>query len=205
MDDEVARRLVHASGSILPTAWVVGQLDAVPELPWQVVRYVLVLASLTALALELIRLFVGLDWAIFEKLTREYEQDNLAGYALYMFGGTFAGLLFVPAVAVPAMYMLTLGDPISGLLGSGELRRVKRLRVLGTMFTVSLVFALPFLPAVAAVAAAVASTLADGVKPVVATYVIDDNLTIPILASVTAAAVLVATGEPVDAVVTALA
>jgi dolichol kinase len=205
MDDEVARRLVHASGAILPTAWVVGQLDAVPELPWQVVRYVLVLATVVALGLEIIRLFVGLDWAIFEKLTREYEQENLAGYALYIIGGTFAGLLFVPAVAVPAMYMLTIGDPISGLLGSGELRRVKRLRVLGTMFVVSLAFALPFLPVVAALGAAAASTLADGVKPVVATYVIDDNLTIPIFASAAAAGVLVATGEPVDAVVTALA
>ncbi|WP_256295927.1 dolichol kinase [Haloarchaeobius salinus] len=205
MDDEVARRLVHASGAILPTTWVVGQLDAVPELPWQVVRYVLVLATILALGLEVIRLFVGLDWAIFEKLTREYEQENLAGYALYIIGGTFAGLLFVPEVAVPAMYMLTIGDPISGLLGSGELRTVKRPRVLGTMFVVSLAFALPFLPVVAAVGAAVASTLADGVKPVVATYVIDDNLTIPILASMAAAAVLVATGEPVEAVVTAMA
>ncbi|WP_440988299.1 dolichol kinase [Haloarchaeobius baliensis] len=205
MDDEVARRLVHASGAVLPTAWVVGQLDAVPELPWQVVRYVLVLGTAVALGLEVVRLFIGLDWTIFEKLTREYEQENLAGYALYIIGGTFAGLLFVPAVAVPAMYMLTIGDPISGLLGSGELRTVKPPRVLGTMFLVSLAFAVPFLPVVAAVAAAVAATLADGVKPVVATYVIDDNLTIPILASVAAAIVLVATGEPIDAVVTGLA
>lgn len=205
MNDEVARRLVHASGAILPTAWVVGQLDAVPELPWQVVRYVLVLGTVVALGLEVVRLFVGLDWTIFEKLTREYEQENLAGYALYIIGGTFAGLLFTPVVAVPAMYMLTIGDPISGLLGSDELRRVKPARVLGTMFVVSFAFALPFLPLTAAVAAAVAATLADGVKPVVATYVIDDNITIPILASVTAAVVLVATGEPVEAVVTAVA
>ncbi|WP_435348449.1 dolichol kinase [Haloarchaeobius sp. HRN-SO-5] len=201
MRDEVARRLVHASGAILPTAWVVGQLDGVPTLPWSVVRTVLLLATAVALGLEFVRLFVGLDWVIFEKLTREYEQENLAGYALYIIGGTVAGVLFIPEVAVPAMYMLTIGDPISGLLGSGELQTVKRPRVLVAMFVVSLAFALPFLPVLAATAAALAATLADGVKPVVATYVIDDNLTIPIMASVTAAAVLIVTEYPVYPIV----
>ena len=200
MRDEVARRLVHASGAVLPTAWVVGQLDAVPTLPWSVVRAVLLVATVGALGLEFVRLFVGLDWVVFEKLTREYEQDNLAGYALYIIGATVASVLFVPEVAVPALYMLTIGDPVSGLLSSGELQAVKQPRVLVAMFVVSLSVALPFLPVVPALAAAVAATLADGVKPVVATYVIDDNLTIPILASVTAAVMLVLTGYPISPV-----
>ncbi|WP_435319886.1 dolichol kinase [Haloarchaeobius sp. TZWSO28] len=195
MRDEVARRLVHATGAVLPTAYLVSQLDGVPTIPWRAVQAFLVLSMGVALVLEAVRLFVGLDWAIFDKLTREYEQDNLAGYALYMIGGAFAGLLFPPAVAIPAMYMLTIGDPISGLLSSGELRSVKQPRVLVAMFLVSLAFALPFLPAFVAVAAAVAATLADGVKPVIAGYVIDDNLTIPIAATVTAWVMLALTGS----------
>ncbi|WP_439027928.1 dolichol kinase [Haloarchaeobius sp. DT45] len=195
MRDEVARRLVHASGAVLPTAYLVSQLDGVPTMSWRVVQALLVVAMVVALVLEAVRLFVGLDWVIFDKLTREYEQDNLAGYALYLIGGAFAGLLFPPAVAIPAMYMLTIGDPISGLLSSGELRTVKEPKVLVAMFLVSLVVAVPFLPPFVAVSAAVAATLADGVKPVVASYVIDDNLTIPIAASVTAWAMLALTGS----------
>ncbi|WP_435360096.1 dolichol kinase [Haloarchaeobius sp. DFWS5] len=190
MRSEVERRIVHASGAILPTAYLLGQQPGFPTLPWSWVQGILVVAMACALVLEAVRLFVGLDWVIFDKLTREYEQDNLAGYALYIIGGTVAGLFFEPNVAIPAMYMLTIGDPISGLLSTGELRSVKQFRVLAAMFLVSLAFALPFLPPVAAVAAALAATLADGVKPVVATYVIDDNLSIPIAASVAAAGAL---------------
>ncbi|WP_435334297.1 dolichol kinase [Haloarchaeobius sp. TZWWS8] len=185
MDSEVERRIVHASGAVVPTVYLLGQLEGVPDVPWSWVQAFLLVGTVSALCLEAVRLFVGLDWVIFDKLTREYEQDNLAGYALYAIGGTFAGLLFEPTVAIPAMYMLSIGDPISGLLSSGELRDVKRPRVLVAMFTVSFVFAILFLPLLAAIAAALAATLADGVKPVVATYVIDDNLTIPIAASIT--------------------
>jgi dolichol kinase len=88
------------------------------------------------------------------------------------------------------MLMLALGDPVSGLLGSGELRRVKRARVLVAMFLVCTSLALPFVSPLAAVLGGVAATLADGVKPVPAGYVIDDNLTIPPAAALAMTAVL---------------
>jgi dolichol kinase len=181
MANEVARRLVHASGATIPAAYVL--IDAIT---WEHVQWVLIAGTIVTVVLEALRLFAGLEWIVYDKLTREYEQDNVAGYALYVFGGTLVGLVFEPRIAVPAILMLTLGDPVSGLLGSGELRKIKRWPVLAAMFSTCFLLAYPFLPLHAAAIAAVAATLADGVKPVVATYVIDDNLTIPIAAAVAA-------------------
>jgi dolichol kinase len=181
---EIERRFVHASGTGFPALFL---LDLAT---WQQLQYLLVLATAAAGLLELLRLYVGLNWSIYDRLTREYEQDNPAGYALYFVSMTAVAFLFEPPVAVPGMLMLTVGDPISGLLGSNEAGRAKRFGVLAAMFAVCFLLAVPFttsavpssawLVGVAAAAVgATGATLADGVKPVVATYVIDDNLSIP--------------------------
>jgi len=179
--DEVARRLVHASGTALPLLYVLGLAT------WLQVAGLFALGAVVALVLEVIRLYVGLEWTVYDHLTREYEQDNLAGYALYFISSAGVALAFAfegalgvrPEIAVPAILMLTIGDPISGLLGSGELKRAKSPVVLGVMFGVCTALALPFVPLAVAVLGGAAATVADGVKPVVFTYVIDDNLTIP--------------------------
>jgi dolichol kinase len=75
------------------------------------------------------------------------------------------------------------------------------------MFLVCFALAVPFLTAVlplpigvvAAAVGAAGATLADGVKPVVAGYVIDDNLTIPPAAAVGFALVFVVAGPGLDA------
>ncbi|WP_049969306.1 diacylglycerol/polyprenol kinase family protein [Haladaptatus cibarius] len=178
MSGEIKRRLVHVSGTGFPALYL---LDLVT---WHELRLLLVLGSLVALVLEIIRLYIGLDWNIYDELTREYEQDNLAGYALYFFGMTVTAWAFQPEIAIPAMLMLTIADPISGLLGSGELG-VKATHTLLATFAVCVAIASIFgLPVPAAILGAIAATLADGVKPVIAGYVIDDNLTIPIGAGV---------------------
>jgi len=182
--DEVARRLVHASGTALPLLYVFQFAT------WFQVALLFALGAGAALALEAVRLYVGLEWAIYDHLTREYEQDNLAGYALYFISSTVVAFAVDPQIAVPAILMLTIGDPISGLLGSGELKRAKETFVLGVMFAVCTLLALPFVPVFAAVLGGMAATLADGVKPVVATYVIDDNLTIPPAAAIAMAVAL---------------
>jgi dolichol kinase len=182
MVDEVARRLVHASGSVVPVAHLL-----VPDLvTWTVVEAFLALAVAVVIVLEYLRLSVGLDWAIYDRLTRSYEQDNPAGYALYVVGMAtvawavgFAGM--TTDIAVPAMLMLTVGDPISGLLGSADASNVKQAWVLLVMFGVCTLLAAPFVPSVAAVLGGVAATFADGVKPRIAGYVVDDNLSIPVL------------------------
>ncbi|USZ69665.1 dolichol kinase [Halorussus salilacus] len=178
MGSEIKRRLVHASGTGYPALYL---LDLAS---YEQLQLLLVVSSVAALALEGVRLLVGLDWRIFDELTREYEQDNIAGYALYMFGMTAAALLFEPRVAIPAMLMLTIADPISGYVGSGELG-VKAAHTLALTFGVCLLIAsLSGLPLVTAALGALAATLADGAKPVIAGYVIDDNLTIPVGAAV---------------------
>ncbi|WP_115865589.1 dolichol kinase, partial [Halorussus litoreus] len=178
LHSEVKRRLVHVSGTGYPALFLLG-LASYDEL-----RLLLVASSAVALALEVVRLFVGLDWRIFDDLTREYEQENLAGYALYLFGMTAAALLFDPRVAIPAMLMLTIADPISGLVGSGELGVKATHTLLLTFGVCMLITSLSGLPLVAAVLGALAATMADGMKPVVAGYVLDDNLTIPLTSAV---------------------
>ena len=174
LHSEVKRRLVHVAGTGYPALFL---LDFVS---YDQLRLLLVASSVVALALEVARLFVGLDWRVFDELTREYEQDNLAGYALYLFGMTVAVLAFEPRVAVPAMLMLTIADPISGLASSGELGVKATHTLLLTFGVCMLITSLSGLPVVAAVVGALAATLADGMKPVVAGYVVDDNLTIPV-------------------------
>nr|WP_255666141.1 dolichol kinase [Haladaptatus sp. DYF46] len=170
--------MVHVSGTGLPALYLLGLLK------WEQLRWLLLLGSAVALVLEIIRLLVGLDWQIYDELTRSYEQDNLAGYALYFFGMTATAWVFEPRIAIPAMLMLTIADPISGLIGSGELG-VKAVHTLLVTFAVCVLIASVLgLPLPAAILGAVAATLADGVKPVIAGYVIDDNLTIPIGAAV---------------------
>jgi dolichol kinase len=194
---ELKRRLVHASGTGLPLLYV---LEFVT---WRQFGFVMLACSAVAATLEFVRLVIGLDWAIYDELTRPYEQENVAGYGLYMFSITAVVLVFAPHVAVPATLMLTIGDPISGLLsGAREAGEPKRLRTLAAMFAVCLAVSVPFLvpPAgvvagvVASVAAAAAATLADGFTPVISGYVVDDNASIPVVAAVAGGVVLVATG-----------
>lgn len=187
LESEIARRFVHISGSAVPLAYVFNVLT------WTHIQLILVGGCAAALILEVIRLVIGLDWWIYDHLTREYEQDNLAGYALALISTTAVGLLASPTIAVPAILMLTLGDPVSGLLGSGRFRPIgdgetmelilKPPRVLAAMFVVCTAIGYSFVPLGPAMLAAAAVTLADGVKPVIRTYVLDDNLTIPLIAA----------------------
>ncbi|WP_336023984.1 dolichol kinase [Halobellus salinisoli] len=196
-ESELKRRLVHASGTGLPLLYVLEFVS------WDQFGLVMLVCAAAAAVLEFFRLVVGLDWAIYDELTRSYEQTNVAGYALYMFSITAVVLVFAPYIAVPAALMLTIGDPVSGLLGTTRAAdESKRLRTLGAMFAVCFAVSAPFLvPAVgtvvglaAAVAAALAATVADGFKPVIAGYVVDDNLSIPPAGALAASAVLAVAG-----------
>lgn len=173
LEGELGRRLVHASGSVLPLLFLVG-------VPWWGVQALFVVGVFVAALLEALRLYGNLDWRIFTYLTRDYEQDNPAGYMLYMFSSTVVVLVFEPRIAMPAVLMLTLGDPISGLTASAEFRRVKRPKSLATMGLVCVALSAPFLYDVplAIALGSLGGMTADGVKPIVRGYIIDDNLTI---------------------------
>ncbi|AFO55661.1 dolichol kinase-like protein [Natrinema sp. J7-2] len=189
MADELKRRLVHASGSGLVALYLLANYLEL-GLTWPRFRILMVVLAAGALVLEFLRLQIGLDWRLYDVLTREYEQDNPAAYALYLISMAAVVVGFEPTIALPAMLMLALGDPISGAVSDNSLQRVKSPKVLGTMFLVSTLIALPFLPITAALLAAAGATLADGVTVEIRTYIIDDNLTIPIYAACLAYLVL---------------
>ena len=183
MADELRRRAVHASGSGLPALYLLELLS------WSQTRLALVVLSLGVSGLELARLVLGREWDLFDELAREYERDSVAGYALFAYSQTAVAWLTLPAVAMPGMLMLSIGDPVSGVLGGTDEPTGKRLGVLAVMFGVCFALAAPFTvrvpsasPATAALAAAagaLGATLVDGFKPVVAGRVVDDNLSIP--------------------------
>ena len=184
---EIGRRVVHAAGVGFPALYLLNFLS------WSQLRWLLVAGSLIALILETLRLRVGIDWWIYRRLTRPYESDQIAGYALYMLSITLVGVLFQPEVAIPAMLMLMIGDPVSGYLGTGSVRTIKRPRALLGMFLVSLAVSYPFAFAViedpawslvVAMIAAAGGTIADGVTIRIGERIVDDNITIPLIASV---------------------
>jgi dolichol kinase len=195
--NEIKRRLVHASGTVLPLLYVINILS------WSVFEIIMIIGAATAALLETVRLFIGLEWRIYDELTRSYEQTNIAGYALYAFSSTTVIIVFTPVIAVPAMMMLTLGDPISGLLGTtraaGESKRPRTLIVMFTVcFVIGLVFLFPIAGTTGVISAGVAAigaTVADGIKPVVGGYVIDDNFSIPLIAATGSSIILFVGGH----------
>ncbi len=175
---EIGRRLVHVGGGF-PVA-----LYFLDWLSWTEVRWLYLAGLALAVVLEAARLLGGVDWRVYEELTRDYEADNPAGYALYVVGSALVAFAFAPRIAIPAILMLAIVDPVSGLLADAGRQPVKRPGVLGVTFALAGAIALWFLPLHAAVAGAVLATVADGATPVVRGYVIDDNLGIPIGAGV---------------------
>jgi len=178
---EFERRLVHSGGTLYPVPYLLGWFT------WTETRYFLVAALAVVLTLEFLRLVVGFDHALYQKLIREYETDSIAGYALYQVSMTGVVLLLNPTLAIPAMWMLSLGDPVSGALGDNDATEAKRPAAWIAMFLVSLSLALLFtVPAfgtgvgiAVALAGAVLAAIADGLPPIIRGVAVDDNLTIP--------------------------
>ncbi|MXV61538.1 dolichol kinase [Natronorubrum sp. JWXQ-INN-674] len=191
MADELKRRLVHSSGAGLVALYLLAEYFEL-GLTWPRFQLLMVVLAVGTIGLEFLRLRAGLDWALYDKLTRDYEQNQFAGYGYYMVSMTVAVLVFPPEVALPAMLMLAIGDPISGAVSDDSLKFVKGPKVLVTMFVVSAIIAAPFLyeTPLAVLAAAVGATVADGIKVRIGDFIVDDNLTIPIYAGLLAYLVL---------------
>ena len=198
---EFERRLVHAGGTLYPVPYLLDWIS------WAETVVLLVAGLVVVAVLEFLRLVVGLDHAAYRALTREYESDSVAGYALYQASMTgvvlFANTSIAsPATAIPAMWMLSVGDPISGALADNGPRESKRPAVLGVMFVVCVALAVPFsVPAfgawvggIVAVVGAAGAAAADGLPPIVGGVAVDDNLTIPAAALVGMTAVVTVLG-----------
>jgi len=77
---EMNRRIIHFSGVIIPIAYLMGIVS------WKFIGVILFILSLIVLKLEYVRLYHGFDNIIYDNLTRTYEADSIAGYALYVIG-----------------------------------------------------------------------------------------------------------------------
>jgi dolichol kinase len=201
---EPGRRAVHLAGTAIPAADL---LDVLAWRDLRLVLAAAAAGVAVLELARLRGWFGGRPMGrVYAALTREYERRNVAGYALFTWSTALVAWLFAPGVAVPGMLALTVGDPVAGVLGrrasgdgddgdedegDGEAdvpslsSRAKPPVVLAATFLVCLALAAPFTVAaagvavgvLAAAAGALGATLADGVKPVVAGRVVDDNLT----------------------------
>lgn len=171
---------MHAIPVVLPLSYLLGILT------WPQLQAVLVVGTVGTLVLEYLRLSGRIDWFIYDHLTREYEQDDPGAYALYAIAVTLVALVFPVRAAIPAMVLLAIADPISGILSNRGTVGPKRGTVLAATFLVGVILAMlvnvPFWPAIAG---GIATAVADGMKPTIMGYVLDDDFTIPI-ASATA-------------------
>ena len=183
---EYSRRAVHVSGAGMPLLYLLGLAT------WNQLRYFMIGVTAVAFGLEFLRLVVGLNHWLYDELTRPYEADNVAGYAFYMLSVTLVAVIFGPSVALPAVLMLSIADPISGALSDNGPHEHKRPAVVAVTFGLCLLLAAPFTVAasgsVAGIAAAAGGALpaavADGIKPIIRGVAVDDNLTIPLVAAV---------------------
>lgn len=183
---EMRRKAIHLSGLTVP----LGLIFLGPEIT----------AGAIALAMAASLLLEGqrLKGKIRLPEVRDHEETKVASYIYYMAGSLLAVLLFSPMIALTAMLFLTLGDTVSGLVGSilkncdvrgmparaGRVR-IKPLPVVAATFLACLLIGylacgLTGLSFPVYLAGAAAATFADGVAIIIRDRSLDDNFTIPV-------------------------
>jgi dolichol kinase len=192
---EIRRKSIHITGLSVPVGiLVLGRVYT---------GMMIALALAVALLLEVGRL----KGKIRLPEVRDHEEEKVAGYIYYIVGSLLTVILFQPMIAVVAMLMLSLGDAVSGLIGSvlensnvrgcNERWRVKPIPIVTGMFLTCIAIGylssgLTGLPLQVYVAGAVGATVADSVALIFCHRNLDDNLTIPLFAgALMSAAVLV--------------
>lgn len=170
---DLGRRLVHVSGMGFPA------LYALPFVEWWMVVVLMMSATAVVIAIDTARLRFDLDLFLFDYL-RDYETNSPGAYLLYMISATSVAVVFEPRIAIPAILMLAIGDPVAGIASGDELRLVKRPRALVTMFLICALLSVPFLheEPLAVVFGGLGGMVADGIKPDIRGYIIDDDATI---------------------------
>lgn len=184
---EIKRKTIHITGLSVPIGIVIfGKIYTAG---------MIAVALVVALILEAGRL----RGRISLPATRDHEQEKVAGYIYYIFGSLVTVALFQPMIALTSMLMLSLGDAVSGLVGSVLMNanvreqnirwRFKPLPIVASMFLACLAIGylssgLTRLPWEIYLFGALGATLADSMALVVCNKGLDDNLTIPIFSGI---------------------
>lgn len=180
---EIKRKAIHLSGLSVPAGILLFGRTFTAAL--------IALALAVALLLEAGRL----KGKIRLPEVRDHEEEKVAGYIYYILGSLLVVILFPPMVAVTSMLFLSLGDTVSGLVGSvlinsnvrgnNEPWRVKPAPIVVAMFSACLLIGyissgVTRLTLPVYLAGAVGATVADTVAIVIRGRGLDDNLTIPL-------------------------
>jgi dolichol kinase len=182
---EIRRKAIHLLGLSVPFGLLVFGRTFTATM--------IALALVVALVLEWQRL----KGKISLPEVRVQEENKVASYIYYITGSLLCVLLFPTMIAVNAMLLLSLGDTVSGLVGSvlskADVRSRKKMWSLKPMPIVVAMFIACLLIGYLAsgitqlsfpvyFAGAVGATFADCVAIVIYNRSLDDNLSIPIFA-----------------------
>lgn len=180
---ELRRKAIHLASLLVPAGYYL--------LPDHVGKLVLLWLTVTAVALDVIRLNVTqvrtFFYYLFGRIVRDHERSNLLGSTYVLLAALLCAYAFDRPIAIAAMGMLCLGDASAAIVG----RRFGRPRFFGKSLEGSLAcFASCLLVAVAypgdpftwrmMVGGAVAATIFEAVP-----IPLDDNLRISLSAGFT--------------------
>jgi dolichol kinase len=167
------RKLFHLTGSIIAVTYLLTDKQTA----------IIATASLFVvdIVLEMLRIKGFMKVPFIEKNMKKEERNKLSGSFFYILSGLITIIFFEKNIAVSSLFILSIADPLSSLLGS----RFGRVHFFGkslegtlTFFVVSFLilrvfsFSLPV-----AAAAAVISSLTE----LFSSRPIDDNLSIPLV------------------------
>lgn len=178
---EIGRRLVHSSGIVFPMTYLLTD-------EWVYVQLLLLVALIVGSVLEYLRLKKGYSNILFDRLTRPYESEKIAGYYLYIVGMFLVAVLLHPLIAVSSMLILAIGDPVGGILSDSEPEGTKSIIAVFSVLTVSTIIAFSVTSisfptsesAIMALTGGFVGALSDYKKLIVKNYIVDDNLVIPV-------------------------
>jgi dolichol kinase len=166
------RKLFHITGSIIPVVYLLTDKQTA----------LIVTAGLFVvdIVLEIMRIKGFMNVSFIENNMKKEESNRLSGSFFYILSGLVTIILFEKNIAVSSLFILSIADPLSSLIGS----RFGRVRFLGkslegtmTFFAVAFLilrvfsFSIPIAAAGAAIAA---------LTELFSTRFIDDNLSIPL-------------------------
>ena len=174
------RKALHLSGVAFPISYL-----AAPSGHYSLAVILLFLSALS-LGLDAGRLtFKGVNsWflATYEPYLKEKEREGMTGLGPFLFASALTILFFERPLAIASLFFLSLGDLAAALVGHrwGRVRiGHKSLEGSGACFALCIIIGLALLPLKVALLGALVATLTELFSN---QAIIDDNLSIPLIA-----------------------